>query len=150
MAPKTKTTPYRCDFCRERLNAVKIGGQDILRCCLLIRPYQCPHCFTTFFRPFAWIGRLPLIGRLFQIAGNAKPAAQPGVFPTRDGDIGGPVTRRVANFGRWVTRVEKSIARSLGKFLGGIWSVIWFFPGKLLGTKKKRGRSKSKFLKPQR
>ncbi len=150
MASGSKSSPYKCTFCKERLSTVELGASDVVGVCFLMRPYQCPHCFNTFHRPFKWIGRLPLIGRLFQNAGTSRAAAQPGVLPTREGDLGGPVVRRIAGFGRWVNNSERKIWKAIKAVFVSVWNVIWFIPGKLFGSKKKRGRSKGKFLKPQR
>lgn len=149
MVAPNKTTFYRCGFCRERLATVEFSVSDLLRGCFLLRSYQCPHCFHSFVRPFIWIGRLPLVGRLLQNAGTSQPAAQPGVFPTREGDVGGPFARRIAKFGRWVQRCDRKVARGFVAIIGGIWSVVWFIPGRVFGRKKRR-RTKNRFLKSQR
>jgi len=59
--------PYRCSFCRENLKKLPLRGLDWLRLLLLLRPYHCPHCFCCSIRPFAWIGRLPILGRIFRL-----------------------------------------------------------------------------------
>ena len=141
---KVSKVPYCCDFCRNQLVPVEFGFSDYVRAIFLLRPFQCPHCFNCVVRPISLIGRLPLIGLLFRGRSNGA-ASRSGVLPHRDGDVNGPVVRMVANFGRWVQRCEKTIARFFMAVFGALWAVVWFLPGLLF--RKKRKRSRSRFLK---
>lgn len=46
---------YGCRFCQINLKSVFIHYTDLPWLLLLMRPFQCPHCFAVFIRPFAWI-----------------------------------------------------------------------------------------------
>jgi len=148
MPKSSQKTPYRCSFCRERLSALPLEGADYLRAVFLIRPFQCPHCFNCVDRPFAWIGRLPLVGRLVQGSLFARASTKSGKLPPREGDLAGPVTKAVAKFGRWVTKCEQRIGGAFTSVAKKIWAVIWFIPG--LFFKKRKRRSSNRFLKSRR
>lgn len=146
---KKNKTPYRCSFCRQRLTPLKMAPLDYLRALMFVRPFQCPHCFECFNKPFATIGRLPLIGRLAQGTTFVRAKNQGGVLPQRDGDIG-PVNRFFRGIGRAVTNTEKLIAKGFKAVFTPVWDVVCFVPLRLLGKKRKKRRSKGKFLKPTR
>ncbi|MEQ9409605.1 MAG: hypothetical protein RIK87_17855 [Fuerstiella sp.] len=149
MSGKKHRIPYRCSFCRERLTKVDLEGADYFRLLLLLRPYQCPHCFQTAHRPFAWIGRLPLLGRLAQGTAIQLAKHRPGVLPQRDGDIS-PISRRIAMFGHWVRKWEDRLLTGLAATFRTLWAVLWFLPGLMLRSRKGRRRSRGRFLKPGR
>ncbi len=129
---------------------MSMEGVDYLRAFMLVRPYQCPHCFECFHKPFGLIGRLPLIGRLAQGTTFVRASKQEGVLPQREGDIGA-VNRLFRGMGRSVNNAEKAIGKAAMAIFRPIWAVIWFLPSLLLGTrKKKKRRSSRKFLKPTR
>lgn len=138
-------SPYRCTFCRERLVPLPLEGADRLRLVFLVRPFQCPHCFTCVDRPFTWLARIPVVGWVAKRSLFARASKQkPGVMSTRDGDLSGPATKSLALFGRWVNSCE----RRIGNFFRGIWKVIWFVPGLFLGKRKRRSsRKRNRFLK---
>lgn len=143
MSQKNKS-PYGCTFCRERLVQQDLQGLDYVRLLLFLRPYQCPHCFQSFDRPFAWLTKLPLIGRIAKGGLFARNRSKEGVLPQRDGDPSS-VSRRIAAFGRWVERCEKWIFRQLKRMFRAVWGVIWFLPGLFLG--KRADGSRRKFVK---
>lgn len=140
-------SPYRCTFCRERLVPLPLEGADHLRLLFLVRPYQCPHCFTCVDRPFAWLARIPVVGWVAKRSLFARASKQkPGVLPSRDGDLSGPATKSLALFGRWVNTCERRIGSFFRPVAGGIWKVVWFVPG-LFRRKRKRRSSRNRFLK---
>lgn len=144
-----KFSPYRCGFCRNRLSALPFAGLDWVWMLTFTRPYQCPHCFSIYKRPFAWIGRIPGVVWLTSlIAGDpAKPA---GMLNPSDAPMAGPAARGIAKMGKWVQNVEKAIARICMPVLNLVWAIVWLIPGLLLGgksRKKKKSRSRGKFLK---
>ncbi|HAD60154.1 MAG TPA: hypothetical protein DCG12_12990 [Planctomycetaceae bacterium] len=142
MSKPKPTSPYQCNFCRETLKPEPLAGQDILRFFFGRRRFQCPHCYEISTRPFAWLGRIPVIGRVFQIRLLAsRPSA--GVLPQRDGDIS-QTERRVFRFGRWFERLERRTWRAIRKIAGGIWDIVCYLPRKLTGGKR---REKGRFLK---
>lgn len=141
----SKSSHYRCGFCRKRLSTLPMSWIDCLFAFTLTRLFQCGHCFTVYRRPFRWLGSVPGVARASELfAGDpAKPA---GMLKPGDGQVAGPTTQRIAKFGRWVQKVEKSIGRAFG----AVFSLIWFIPSRLLGiqsSKKRKGRSRGKFLK---
>gem|GEM_PF-1813756 len=143
-------SPYRCSFCRERLTPIPMEGSDYLRAFMCVRPFQCPHCFTSVNRPFAWMTRIPLLGWIAKgsvFSRASKPKS--GVLPTRDSDAISPATKAVARFGRWVTHCERQIGRFFKAVISRIWAIVWFIPSLLLGRGKRRS-SNSDFLKPRR
>ena len=150
MSKRSKqSSPYRCGFCKNRLSVLPFSAADWLGALTFTRPFQCPHCFSIYRRPFAWIGRIPGVAWMTsRIAGDpAKPA---GMLNPSDVDMAGPVTKGIARLGRWVQNGEKAIARVFSRILNGIWAAVMFIPGLLLGRKfkkKRRSRSRGKFLK---
>ena len=147
LSDKPVTNPYRCNFCKEHLVATKLQRSDYLLVLLLIRPYECPHCFSSFNRPLAWIGRLwPFRGDGPSL--RSKASSQPGVLPVRDGDINGPVTRNVVRFGRWFEQCERKIGRGFAAVARFSLKVICFIPDKLAGNTERQ--SYDKFLKSDR
>lgn len=55
-------SPFGCRFCREPLSPVPFFASDWFRAIAMVRPYRCPHCFQCFFRPFAFLMKVPLVG----------------------------------------------------------------------------------------
>jgi hypothetical protein len=150
MSRDSAKSPYHCSFCRERLTPLPLEGSDYLRALVLVRPFQCPHCFACVDRPFAWIARIPLIGWIAKVSvfsRFSKPKS--GVLPTREGDSVGAVTKGFARFGRWVIHCERQVGRFFRAIARGIWALLWFIPGLFFGNRKGRS-TKSKFLKPRR
>lgn len=140
-------SPYRCTFCRERLTPLPLEGAHYLRLIFLIRPFQCPHCFNCVDRPFGWIARIPIVGALARGSLFSSSTAQKsGSLPRRDGDIGGPVTKTIARFGRWVNECERRLGSCVAAIARGLWAIIWFVPGLFLGNRKRNSTDK-RFLK---
>ena len=148
MPDKPGRIPYRCSFCRQRLVPVPLDGPDCLRLVLLVRRFQCPHCFACVFRPFSWIGRLPFPGRMVRRSLDSRSASKSGKLPRPDKHIVGPATRIVARFGRWVQRCESRIGQVFIAIGRAIWTAIRFVPGLLF--RNRRRRSTRRFLKSGR
>ncbi|MEZ6127470.1 MAG: hypothetical protein R3C59_02150 [Planctomycetaceae bacterium] len=147
MADRKRKIPYHCSFCRERLVVVPLELSDYLHVPMLVRPYQCPHCFAPTRRPFAWIGRLPFVGRLFQSQLLSQASKRSGMLSQRDDRIVSPAARSIAKVGRWVERCEKRIGRLVSPVARAVWAVLWYVPGRLFPKRKRRQRQ---MLKPQR
>ncbi len=99
--------PYHCGFCRERLETAQLDRTDYVWLILLVRPFQCPHCFNIKRRPLSWIGRLwPFTS--FD-GGRTSRVAKLGSMPVRVGDITGPVTRNLVGVARWVGKIGRGL-----------------------------------------
>ncbi|GAB5444041.1 MAG: hypothetical protein Fues2KO_43900 [Fuerstiella sp.] len=109
-----RSSPYSCDFCRAALVPQPIRAAEVLRYLTLRRTFKCAHCFDDYVRPFMWIGRLPLLGRLFRAIGARR--ARPDSLPQRPGDFSNS-SRRLAAAGRWVSGKESFFRDSLLKLM---------------------------------
>lgn len=121
---------------------------DYLRVFLLVRPYQCPHCFAPASRPFAWIGRLPLVGHIFQSSLFSRSLRSKGNLAHRDDRMISQTTHSFARFGRWVERWERRAGRVLKSVAGAIAALFWKWPLRLLGIRTSRRRTRK--MKPRR
>lgn len=148
MPRRPSTIPYRCHFCRERLEALPLQPSDYVRVLMLVRPYQCPHCFAPASRPFAWIGRMPFLGRIFQSSVFASSLRSKGNLAHRDDRMISQTTHSVARFGRWVERWERRCGKVLKTVFGAVAAVLWKWPLRMLGIRTRRRRTQK--MKPRR
>lgn len=132
MPKKQRHSAYQCPFCRERLVQQPMMPSDWLTAVFLIRRFQCPHCFSFFKRPFAWLGYLPgvawLSGKLS--FGRGGQHARRG----RDRDRQGGLTRAFAKTGQNVGKMERGIGRFFGGLLGILWKPFHWLTSLLFGS----------------
>lgn len=144
--PRPGKIPYFCHFCRERLRATPLEWRDLPMLFLMMRPFQCPHCFQVVLHPFSLIGRLPLIGRLSGNHSLIERAKNPsGVLPPKEGNIHTPVNRGLAHLGRTVTAWERKLWRVVTAPVRLLWAIVT----RVTRRRRSRGSSRSagRFLK---
>ncbi|MCR9202483.1 MAG: hypothetical protein NXI04_27905 [Planctomycetaceae bacterium] len=120
MPKKQRNSAYRCPFCREKLVQQPMSPSDWLGAVFLMRRFQCPHCFSFFKRPFAWLGYLPgvawMAGKLSSRSGEERQS-----WKSRERDQPGGVAKLLAGTGRQVGRVE----RALGGVFVRLCKIVW-------------------------
>lgn len=132
MPKKQRNSAYQCPFCREKLVQQPMIPSDWLGAVFLMRRFQCPHCFSIFQRPFAWLGYLPgvawLAGKFSSRSGEERQA-----WKSRERDQPGGLARMLATAGRSVGRAERGLSGVFVRLCKVVWAPFHWLTVLLFG-----------------
>ena len=141
---KSRKSRYRCPFCRENLVTTSLTGLDYVWVFLLLWPYQCPHCFCCYRRPFRIFAYFPVVGRLLGSGSTSRSSPRiAGFSPSQETDVHGPVTRILAKTGRLFESAEEKLWAIVSAPFRMIWKAGRYITRPI---RRRRRRSKDRFL----
>lgn len=133
MPRKERHSAYQCPFCRERLVQQPMVPSDWLGAVFLMRRFQCPHCFSFFQRPFAWLGYLPGVAWLASKM-SSRNGEERGAWKSRERDRPGAMTRMFASTGKRVGRWERGLNTATKRVFKVIWAPFGWLTTLLFGN----------------
>ena len=123
-------TGWECRFCSEKLKPQLLVGWRRLLWPVPIRTFRCPHCFSTFQKPAAFVAAIPLVGKLF--CEKRGGAANVSVMISRVARRRNSSHRSYVNagwivrFARWTGYAESRTTDFLCKTFRDLWRLcLW-------------------------